>query len=111
MTHDRVPGNRFTVTHNVLSQMLGVRRSGVTLAAGVLHSHELISYVRGHIVVNNRKGLERAACGCYRVARDMDRVSGGNRQTEAIDDDDLMTALARRSPSRTQDANFDPVCS
>jgi len=67
MAHDRAHGDRFYLTHDRLSRLLGVRRSGVTTAAGVLHGRELINYVRGHIVVVDRPGLERAACSCYRA--------------------------------------------
>ena len=69
MTHDRVHGDRFYLTHDLLSRMLGVRRSGVTAAAGVLHGRKLINYTRGRIAVLDRKGLERASCGCYRSVR------------------------------------------
>ncbi len=69
MIHDRAHGDRFYLTHHQLARMLGVRRSGVSTAAGVLQGHKLISYTRGHIAVLDRKGLEQAACGCYRVER------------------------------------------
>ncbi len=71
MAHDRAHSNRFYLTHDRLARMLGVRRSGVTTAAGVLQKHNLISYTRGHIAVLDRKGLEQAACGCYREVRNM----------------------------------------
>lgn len=67
MAHDRAHGDRFYLTHDRLSHLLGVRRSGVTTAAGVLHALELVHYVRGHIIVLDRAGLERAACSCYRA--------------------------------------------
>lgn len=69
MIHDRAHGDRFYLTHHQLARMLGVRRSGVSTAAGVLQSHKLISYTRGHIAILDRKGLEQAACGCYRAER------------------------------------------
>lgn len=71
MAHDRAHGDRFYLTHDRLARMLGVRRSGVTTAAGLLHSRKLIGYARGHIVILDRKGLEQATCGCYRSVRDM----------------------------------------
>lgn len=70
MAHDRAHGDRFYVTHDRLAHLLGVRRSGVSTAAGVLQGHKLIRYTRGHIVVLNRKGLEQAACVCHAMERD-----------------------------------------
>ena len=65
MTHDRSGGDRFMLTHDVLAHMLGVRRSGVTTAAGLLQARDLISYTRGHVSILDREGLEQAACDCY----------------------------------------------
>jgi CRP-like cAMP-binding protein len=65
MTQDRVRGNSLHLTQSFLSGMLGVRRVGVTQAAGALQGRSLIGYRRGEIVVVNRRGLEAAACGCY----------------------------------------------
>jgi CRP-like cAMP-binding protein len=70
MTHDRADGKGFTVTQDLLAIMLGVRRAGVTVAAGALRHAGLISYHRGQIVVVDREGLEAASCSCYRVIRD-----------------------------------------
>jgi CRP-like cAMP-binding protein len=71
MTQDRAHANRFHVTHEFLAYMLGVRRVGITAAAGTLYRAGLIEYKRGALVVLNRRGLEAAACGCYAA----DRVS------------------------------------
>lgn len=71
MTHDRVSSNEFLLTQDFLAHMLGVRRSSVTLAAGVLQKKNLIRYSRGKITVVNRKGLERASCECYRAVNDI----------------------------------------
>jgi CRP-like cAMP-binding protein len=77
MTHDRVDGDRLSLTQQVLSEMLGVRRASVTTAAGVLQKAGLIEYRRGTITVLDRKGLEAAACECYRVVRaEFDRLLG-----------------------------------
>lgn len=70
MTHDRVVGDEFRLTQEFLSHMLGVRREGVTLAAGALQRQTLISYSRGHIRVLDRAGLEAVSCRCYGVVRD-----------------------------------------
>ena len=65
MAHDRMPRDDFLLTHEVLSMMLGVRRSSVTIAAGRLSEAGLIEYHRGHVTVTDREGLERRSCECY----------------------------------------------
>ncbi|WP_367617238.1 Crp/Fnr family transcriptional regulator [Plastoroseomonas hellenica] len=69
MTHDRSPGDRFSMTHEFLSKMLGVRRPGVTLALGALTRAGLVQHERGAVHVIDRGGLEAAACECYANVR------------------------------------------
>ena len=71
MTRDRVQSNEFRLTHEFLAHMLGVRRVGVTKAAGALQQRKLIDYSRGHIRILDRKGLEAASCRCYQIVKDM----------------------------------------
>lgn len=68
MRHDRAQSDSFVVTHEALGHILGVRRVGVTIAAGLLQDQGHIVYSRGVLSVRDRQGLERAACSCY--ARD-----------------------------------------
>jgi CRP-like cAMP-binding protein len=66
---DRLPSNKLTMTQELIANMLGVRREGVTEAAGKLQSAGLIQYSRGRITVLDRPGLEGRACECYGVVR------------------------------------------
>lgn len=68
MMDDRARGEPLVLTHLFLSDMLGVRRSAVTIAAGQLQEKQLIRYTRGHIQVLSRSGLESVACDCYPAA-------------------------------------------
>jgi CRP-like cAMP-binding protein len=66
---DRLPSNDLVMTQELIANMLGVRREGVTEAAGQLHKAGLIRYRRGHITVLDRAGLERRTCECYAVVK------------------------------------------
>jgi CRP-like cAMP-binding protein len=72
---DRLPSNELTMTQELIANMLGVRREGVTEAAGKLQRAGLIHYNRGHISVIDRPGLEARACECYQVVKtEFDRL-------------------------------------
>jgi len=74
-TLDRMPGNELIMTQELIASMLGVRREGVTEAAGRLQRAGLINYRRGHITVLRRDGLTERACECYEgMRRELDRV-------------------------------------
>lgn len=66
---DRLPGSTLTMTHELIAQVLGVRREGVTEAAAKLQKAGLIRYARGQIEVLSRAGLERRSCECYAVVK------------------------------------------
>jgi len=72
---DRLPSNELVMTQELIANMLGVRREGVTEAAGHLQAAGLINYSRGHIVVIDRPKLEKRVCECYAVVkREMSRL-------------------------------------
>jgi CRP-like cAMP-binding protein len=75
MTRDRLRSNQFHLTQELLGDMLGVRRVGVTKAAGALRLRNLISYNRGEISILDGAGLEAAACQCYQIIKDMHEVT------------------------------------
>lgn len=69
MTHDHAPGDVFEMKHEFLATMLGVTRSVVTRAAGLLQREEMIRYTRGQVTVLDRNRLEATACECYGVVK------------------------------------------
>jgi CRP-like cAMP-binding protein len=69
LTLDRLPSNELTITQELIAIMLGVRREGITEAAGNIQRTGLISYRRGHITVLDRSGLESSTCECYQVVK------------------------------------------
>jgi CRP-like cAMP-binding protein len=77
INHDQLPADKLVMTHDLIANMLGVRREGVTVAAGHLQNLGLIKYARGTVNIIDRKGLERVCCECYKVVSDeYDRLLG-----------------------------------
>ena len=77
MTRDRMPSDAFLLTQEFLAMMLGVQRTGVSFAAGVLQRAGLITYSRGNVKIIDRAGLQHRACECYGISkREFDRLLG-----------------------------------
>ena len=75
LSADRLPTNVLTMTQELIANMLGVRREGVTEAAGKLQESGLIHYSRGRITILDRPGIERRVCECYAVVKaEFDRL-------------------------------------
>ena len=84
-TLDRLPSNELTITQELIASMLGVRREGITEAAGHLQQKGFISYRRGHITVLDRSGLESRVCECYAVVKkERDRLLGDVRHRQQL---------------------------
>ena len=84
-TLDRLPGNELVVTQQLVASMLGVRREGITEAAGKLQQDGIIRYRRGHIAVLDRSGLEARACQCYAVVKkELDRLLSDVRPRNGV---------------------------
>jgi CRP-like cAMP-binding protein len=82
---DRTPSDQLQVTQQMIADMLGVRREGVTEAAGKLHDAGLIQHRRGCITVLDREGLEARACECYGIVkREFERMLPRVRQAEEV---------------------------
>jgi CRP-like cAMP-binding protein len=76
MSQDRVEADQFEITQEFLAQMLGARRSTVSVSAGILQRAGLIRYTRGHVTILDREGLEAVSCECYAVINaELDRVT------------------------------------
>ena len=84
MTRDRAHSDRFRLTHKFLAYMLGVRRVGITEAAGALHARGLIQYSRGEIAILDNAGLEEASCDCYAQGNDIYDKTMGVRRGAAV---------------------------
>jgi CRP-like cAMP-binding protein len=85
LTLDRLPTNELIITQELVAYALGVRREGITEAAGKLQRAGYISYRRGHISVLNRLGLESCACECYSVVKkEFSRLLSEVRNREGI---------------------------
>ena len=75
LSHDRIKSDELIMTQELIADMLGVRREGVTVAAGRLQDIGAISYVRGRIKILSRQKLEATSCECYRVVKnEFDRL-------------------------------------
>ena len=70
LSHDRIDTDELIMTQELIADMLGVRREGVTVAAGHLQDIGAITYVRGRIQILDRQKLEETACECYRVVKE-----------------------------------------
>jgi CRP-like cAMP-binding protein len=87
LTLDRLPSNELVMTQELVASMLGVRREGVTEAAGKLQHAGIISYRRGHITVLDRSGLETHVCECYKVVKkEFDRLLSDVRNPRSGND-------------------------
>ena len=70
INHDQLPADKLVMTHELIANMLGVRREGVSIAAAHLQSLGIIEYYRGTITILDREMLEKVACECYKVVMD-----------------------------------------
>jgi CRP-like cAMP-binding protein len=96
-TLDRIPVGELVMTQELVASMLGVRREGVTAAAGNLQESGLIRYRRGHISVLQRAGLESRACECYGVVKkEIARLLSDVRQRQ-----DVIAVVDAPAPART----------
>lgn len=81
LTRDRVDTDEFPLTHEFLSQMLGVRRAAVSEVAARLKNASFISYIYGKVIILDRAGLEATSCECYELIKaEFERLIGGNNR-------------------------------
>lgn len=93
---DRSPSNELTLTQELIASALGVRREGITEAAGKLQHAGFVSYRRGHITVLDRSGLEKRACECYRAVKtEFDRLLPNATTTQSFESRDMPTLPPR----------------
>ena len=71
MSHDRIGGDTMPLTQEFLGQMLGTRRSSVSMAANILQKAGMISYTRGNVTIVNKRKLTEAACDCYEIIQNL----------------------------------------
>jgi CRP-like cAMP-binding protein len=84
-TLDRVPSGKLVMTQELVATMLGVRREGITEAAGRLKDEGIIDYRRGHISVLKRNGLEKGVCECYGVVKnEFDRLMSDTPRVDPV---------------------------
>ena len=82
LMQDRVESDTLYLTHEFISTMLGARRAGVTIAAGILQNAGIISYHRGKVKILNQQKLEEASCECHRIVKnEYERLLGRQRQS------------------------------
>ena len=93
MTVDRIPSGELVMTQELVARMLGVRREGITEAAGNLQRAGFIRYRRGHIAVLERSGLEKTSCECYSAVKtEFDRLLADIPRVDSLQN------LARSGP-------------
>jgi CRP-like cAMP-binding protein len=104
MAHDRVGKNPFPLTHDFLSQMLGVRRATVSQTAAALYELGAIDYTRGLVTIVDRQRLEAVACECYQVIRtEYERVRGGSDAAPAVSTQPHLLSFSENGFTTTSD--------